>query len=162
MSVCVAMLFCALGDGLLLKQNKLAFAAGGMLAFATGHVFYILAMKSRFGFAAFGWQGAIACLCYLVYLFAAFMYLKKRVEIKVVLMGMPYLSFLCALSLCAFLSLRKGLDLTSALLFAGTLFFIVSDTVLCYEYSLDKHDGSVPVMSTYICAQILIALAFIL
>lgn len=157
------LLLAALGDLLLLWQWRKPFAIGGMVSFGLGHICYMLAMANHFGMAEAGfgrilWMAAL----YGAALGTVFTLAHKQLSFSMLLPGMLYMVLLCAMSVCALLCLLRAPMLSTALLYAGSLAFLASDTILLFEMCRKYYGGSFGVMWSYLCAQTLIVAAFIL
>lgn len=159
--VAMGLLFGCAGDALLLSEDGSPLFVLGMLAFALGHICYMAAMASHFGFALLTplRAGAMA-LGYALYLAAFFTRVRHYVSTKLLLGATGYMLFLCGTSACALLCLLRAPSVATALLFTGSLLFILSDTILSWTVCLRREDRTHAVMLTYIMAQALIAAAF--
>lgn len=161
--VLAGILFGFAGDLVLLfRPRKWAFPAG-ILAFATGHVFYILSFASRI---------AVAPPWYLFALLAAVTLACAATLMRYLWKGMP--KKLCPPSFLYMLVI--GTMTSSSILFAlygaspyrwlagiGGLLFALSDTTLSIDaFHHPVRYRNIIVMSTYIAAQALIISAFAL
>jgi len=146
------------GDILLLKSSDFRFFKMGLVSFLLGHIFYIIAM---YGFAnPFNITVLVisiaAAVCLGLFLFKLF---RPPVEMKI-----PVIAYEITILTMAVFALQLFLAQGSsfgALVLAGSLFFVVSDSNLAYNtFRKGPKHGFFIVMLTYITAQFLIILGF--
>lgn len=160
--LCGALLFCLIGDVLLMPKGTGWFVAGG-ISFFVGHVWFIFLFAGRIDFASV--PVAVLIPAWLVY-GAAAIAVSVRIEENVpVLMRVPmflYLFFNASTNMFALCALIESASVWSALAFAGTVFFFVSDcALLLYRFEPERarfYKTNFFVMLTYICAVFLITL----
>ena len=162
-SVFAAILFGFAGDVVLLfRPRRFAFPAG-ILAFAAGHVFYIISFAKRFAVAPpwflFAVFGVISLLCASLLISYLWKGLPKKLRAP---------SFVYMLIIGAMVSFSALFTLYAAsahrwFALVGGVLFAISDTTLSIDaFHHPVRYRNVIVMSTYIAAQTLIvsALAF--
>ncbi|MBN2656231.1 MAG: lysoplasmalogenase [Spirochaetales bacterium] len=150
-----------LGDIFLIKPEGKRFT-GGLVSFLTGHIFYIILLGQRLTEPGTSLISAdsIWLIPYLIFGIAIFLYLKK--DLGEMLVPVPlYMLCLIAMSYTALLYKNVSFSSNFLLPFTGSLFFLISDTLLAlstfkgeklYSYSL--------IISTYGAAQFLITMGF--
>lgn len=159
--VVAGLLLGCVGDAFLLCKNQSPLFALGMLAFGLGHICYMRAIALHFGFAACTpLRVILMAFGYALYLAAVYVRARRFVSTKLMAGAIGYMLFLCGTSACALLSLLRAPGLPTALLFAGSLLFILSDTILSWTVCVQQEDSNFAVMLTYILAQASIAAAF--
>ncbi len=163
-SLVVTALLCGfIGDVVLLfRPHRWAFPAG-IVAFAAGHVFYIVSFLQAmprfpgwYGFALFG-VFAVACAVALVW------FLWSGIPKRLRAPGFLYMLIIGSMASCAFLFALSGGPHLSWLAPFGAVLFIASDTTIALDaFRRPLRHRSIIVMSTYIAAQTLIvsSLAF--
>lgn len=150
-----------LGDTFLLGTTQKLFTCG-LLAFLAGHIFYILLYLGRTELSALPLTGillplaAYALLLYLV-LKGLFPSLKKEEKPGVAV----YMAAILAMNWAA---LQYALGGGSYLPFAGSILFVLSDTMLAFQQFKFRSTpfSRIAVMTTYLAAQTLITFGFIL
>ena len=161
--VIAAILFGFAGDLVLLfRPRKWAFPLG-ILAFAAGHVFYIVSFIRRI---------AVAPPWYVIALMAAVVIACSATLMRYIWKGMPgklcppsflYMMIIGTMTSCSILFSLYGVSAHRWLAAVGGLLFAISDTTLSIDaFHHPIRHRSIIVMSTYIAAQVLIvsALAF--
>ena len=145
-----------LGDLLLLAAAKKSFLfVVGSSFFAAGHVLYAiyflahLGAAPRFGLIAFG------ALLYALYIALLLRRLRKgEIGGKMQVLAASYLAVISFMSLCAFLFAVTNGSIWHWMVFAASLLFLFSDSVLAYDkYYKKLKFRYLIVMSTYILAQ---------
>ena len=157
--VLAALLCGCAGDALLLFPQDKRYLAAGMLAFAAGHVLYLVYLTPRAGQAALPvWLG-------IALVYGAGMALTYR-RIRPMASGpmlpgmLAYALLLCCLSAATFLLLLGG---GGWMPLAGSVLFLVSDTLLSTEiFTGETRRGNLAVMATYIGAQALLSVGMAL
>jgi len=133
----------------------------GLIFFLVAHILYSVLFLQYY---IPGESAIVLAPLYLIYLLYSII-LFGRYKLKgmiaagviVYILGISFMSFTCLLILIS----RP--QLPGILLFAGSLFFLVSDSVLGYCYFVRIHAQSHRiVMGSYICAQLLIITGCIL
>lgn len=159
--VVVGLLLGCAGDAFLLSKTRSPLFALGMLAFGLGHICYMRAISLHFGFASCTPLRVFAmALGYALYLAAVYVRARRYVSGKLMAGALGYMLFLCGTSACALLGLLRAPGFPAALLFTGSLLFILSDTILSWKVCVRQDDRNFAVMLTYILAQSCIAAAF--
>jgi uncharacterized membrane protein YhhN len=157
LSIILALVFGWLGDVLLIKINNLFCFRFGLASFLIGHIFYIIIM---FAYAQpfnnlFLIISVIAAVCYGIVIFKI---IQPTKEMKIPVIA--YETILLTMAIFALqLFLAQG-ALFGALVFAGSICFVASDSMLAYA-TFRKKNLSVLIMVTYIAAQTLITLGFV-
>lgn len=145
-----------LGDLLLLAAAKKSFFfVVGSSFFAAGHALYAVYFLShlgaapRFGLIAFG------ALLYALYIALLLRRLRKgEIGGKMQVLAASYLAVISFMSLCAFLFAVTNGSIWHWMVFAASLLFLFSDSVLAYDkYYKKLKFRYLIVMSTYILAQ---------
>lgn len=145
-----------LGDLLLLAAAKKSFFfVVGSSFFAAGHALYAvyflthLGAAPRFGLIAFG------ALLYALYIALLLRRLRKgEIGGKMQVLVASYLAVISFMSLCAFLFAVTNGSIWHWMVFAASLLFLFSDSVLAYDkYYKKLKFRYLIVMSTYILAQ---------
>jgi len=154
LTVVLALVFGWLGDVLLIKiSNPLRFKLG-LASFLTGHILYIVTMITYA--RPFNINiliiSIIAAACYGIIIFKV---IKPPQEMKI-----PVVIYEATLMTMAIFALQFFLahrELSGAFVFAGSVCFVASDTMLTL-LTFHKKPLFVHVMVTYIAAQLLISL----
>ena len=154
--IILALVFGWLGDVLLLKINNLLCFRLGLASFLLGHIFYIITM---FNYAQpfnilFLIINVLIAVCYGIFIFRM---VQPSPDMKIPVIA--YETILLTMAIFALqLFLSQGGKL-GAFVFAGSIFFVASDSMLALA-TFRKKALNVPVMFTYIAAQLLIVLGF--
>lgn len=162
----MGLLFGFLGDYLLMSSRK-QYSSLGAVAFAIGHIFYIKTfLELNSGHLFFRFSYIIVIALYIIY--AIFVYklvfktmIEKEKNIKII-GAVIYIVIIAAMSLTAYTAVAAGIR-GMKITYIGTIMFIISDT--CYLYRANINRGkyiNFIVMLTYILAQLLIVLGFII
>lgn len=150
-----------LGDTFLLGTG-ICFICG-LLSFLVGHVFYITAFLRPLDAAQIIPALFLLVLPYLLYGILAcrllFPSIPKPMKPAVIL----YMVALLGMSFSALLRCTAVSGLRFWLTFLGSLFFVVSDTILAFQVfrKTSGKNSSVVVMATYLLAQLMITTGFI-
>ncbi len=155
--VMLALFFGFLGDVFLIAPEKSWLFVSGLVAFAVGHVCYIAALLRRIHTLPQIWIILAAAVLYAVGIAGMLYTLWPRLPKNMFLPCLVYMGIISFMSMCA---LFFALDLRTPAAwaaFAGSLLFLVSDSVL----SVVTFKKRIPyryvvVMSTYILAQTLL------
>lgn len=155
-----ALVFGFLGDTLLLGSGR--FFPAGLLAFMLGHICYISLFISHTAWKSVPTWAFAAAVLYIAYGFWLMRRLLPGLG-KMKLPGFLYLGCILLMSLTALLRAAGDPGVQTALPFIGSLFFIVSDSLL----SLDAFTGNKKIrgpiiMITYLGAQALIMAGFMI
>ena len=161
--VITGILFGFAGDLVLLfRPRKWAFPAG-ILAFATGHVFYIISFARRITIAPPWYLFAILALVTLACAATLMRYIWKGMPKKLCPPSFLYMLIIGTMASSAVLFALYGTSPYHWLAGIGGLLFAVSDTTLSIDaFHHPIRNRNIIVMSTYIAAQVLIVSAFAL
>jgi uncharacterized membrane protein YhhN len=155
--IVLALVFGWLGDVLLIKISNLLRFRLGLASFLIGHIFYIIIM---FTYAQpfnvlYLIISVVVAICYGIFIFKI---IQPTKEMKIPVIA--YETILLTMTIFALqLFLAQG-GLFGVLVFAGSICFVASDSMLAYE-TFRKKKLSVFIMITYIVAQTLITLGFV-
>ena len=155
----LALLFSLLGDILLMFVNKSPnFFIGGLVSFLLAHLMYIFVfLKSRNKTAAF--FPIIVLL--LIYASGIFYFLKDGLG-EMLIPVIAYMIVILFMLAVAFLRKRSKTTNSYNLVFAGAVFFIVSDSLLALnKFYQPLPFSSISIMLTYALAQYLIVLGIL-
>ena len=156
LTIILALVFGWLGDIFLLKISNLLCFRLGLASFLLGHIFYIITM---FNYAQ-PFHILILIISFLVavcYGIVIFKFIQPTKEMKIPVIA--YETILLTMAIFALqLFLAQGRKF-GAFVFAGSIFFVASDSMLALA-TFRKKALNVPVMFTYIAAQLLIVLGF--
>ncbi|MBR3312371.1 MAG: lysoplasmalogenase [Solobacterium sp.] len=144
-----------MGDVILLEKNKKRIAAG-LAAFFMGHVMYICAVFRPVQFSLYM---AAGILIYSAYIFLVvrklFPYVGRKMRVPVSI----YILIISLMSFLAFVRASAYPSLPVCLIWAGSVFFVISDSILAFAFFRKKREHLV--METYLAAQLLIVLGFL-
>ena len=141
------LLFCLIGDVLLAMDDR--FFIWGLAAFLTGHLGYIAAFILRRGWEPLAILGTVA-------LWGAFVWIGWRMRARPGKHLLPVFFYIGVISLMFCYAQTQN----SVLLSLGTLFFVVSDTVLATgRFVRPVPLGSSLVLGFYYAGQMLIAVS---
>jgi uncharacterized membrane protein YhhN len=158
LTIVLALVFAWLGDVLLIKISNPVFFRFGLASFLIGHIFYIITMFSYaqpFNIIVLI-ISVIAAVCYGI---ISFKMVQPSSDMKI-----PVIAYETIILIMAIFALQLFLaqgGLFGAFVFAGSLCFVASDTMLALV-TFRKKPLYVYVMITYIAAQLLITLGFCL
>ncbi|QVK16751.1 lysoplasmalogenase [Mycoplasmatota bacterium] len=161
--IIIALVCGFLGDVFLLWASKQSFLLIGLLAFLTGHIFYILVfLNSTQYLNTVPYHFYIFLIPYLL----LGIYILKQLFPVIKLMKIPTTIYMSIIIIMSFTSLTRMFSvpfLSFLLTFIGSLCFLLSDTILAFDlFKQHKKYNDVYVMSTYILAQFLIILGLII
>ncbi len=159
--VIAALVFGWIGDVFLMLKGKSIFMLCGICSFALGHVFYIGAILSQSAHLHVLILIPVAlCAVWLSFVYKKLLpYAPKSLRKP----GFLYALLLSGTCLSALYLLLITQKLPFLIAFIGGLFFMLSDTVLTgQQYRKETKHGNYYVMLTYIIAQSLLILGFIL
>lgn len=145
-----------LGDLLLLAAAKKSFFfVVGSSFFAAGHVLYAIYFLTHLGAAPSFGLIAFGALLYALYIALLLRRLRKgEIGGKMQVLAASYLAVISFMSLCAFLFAVTNGSIWHWMVFAASLLFLFSDSVLAYDkYYKKLKFRYLIVMSTYILAQ---------
>jgi uncharacterized membrane protein YhhN len=159
----VALTFGFLGDVFLLREANKTFLLGGIKAFLMGHLFYIIAFIVKSNFL----KGVPLWFSILLLPYAGVgVIIAKRLFSSMKSMKLQagiYMVVILAMSFTSLLTVFTASTVSFLLSFAGSLFFIVSDTMLAFDiFKVHEQKNHVYIMVTYILAQLLITLSFLI
>lgn len=161
--IITALLLCFLGDVFLLKPDKKLCFMGGLVSFLAGHVFYVIVFLKSADYLRDvpGWFYAV-----LVLYAASGLVILNKLKPFLGQMKIPVLVYFLVIMTMSFTSLARVYSAGGPefwLPFAGSLFFMLSDSVLAFQvFKSESTAGGIAVMSTYILAQVLIVSGFII
>ena len=170
--VVLAALICGLlGDVLLIPEKDGRFFIPGALSFTLGHALYCLAIFRRTEGTTKEHllTAAVFIALYLIVVAYASFRLEKHVDDKKMRVLMPtYLGIVGAVNVFAWVNLASKINVgsgifASSLITLGSMLFLASDTILARSmFVKDVKRPNFPVMLTYIPAQLLLCLGFVL
>ena len=144
---------------LLFRPRKWAFPLG-ILAFATGHVFYILSFARRIAIAPPWYMFAILALITIVCAATLMRYIWKGMPKKLCPPSFLYMLIIGTMASSSILFALYGTSPYHYLAGIGGILFALSDTTLSIDaFHHPIHHRNIIVMSTYIAAQVLIVFA---
>jgi uncharacterized membrane protein YhhN len=154
--IIIALVFGWLGDIFLLKISNLLCFRLGLASFLLGHIFYIITMinyAQPFNILILIISVLVA-VCYGIFMFRM---VQPTPDMKIPVIAYEVILFTMAIfALQLFLSQGGKFG---AFVFVGSIFFVASDSMLALA-TFRKKALNVPVMFTYIAAQLLIVLGF--
>jgi len=158
--VVFALVFAWIGDVLLVRITNILWFKLGLASFLIGHIFYCIAMYryiAPFNITVLLMSAALAC-CFGVILFKI---VKPSRQMKIPVIAYEIVILIMAIfALQFFLSQYiAGGSLFGILVFAGSILFVASDTLLALR-TFRRIKMYFAVMLTYIPAQLLITLGF--
>lgn len=152
-----------LGDLFLLRPKKEAFLLGGIGSFLIGHIFYIMAFINNSALKRD--EDVWFYCCLLLYIWAGALIFKKLFP-RIKSMKLPAMIYMLVVFMMSFMSLSRITIvplLSFLLVYLGSVLFIVSDIILAYDmFSQCRENDAHYVMSTYILAQFLITIGFLM
>ena len=165
--VILAMVFGWIGDILLIKKSKRTIFKLGILSFLIGHLCYIVTFLALLGFFSI-YQGMVNFPAFVIYapvliIGGIFVYglIKPFKEMKPIVI--MYMVIIMSMSLWGFEVFFFYPGLAGALIFLGSLLFLISDTLLAYyAFRKIKMFPEIMIMVSYIMAQTEIILGLLL
>ena len=158
----LALLMGCAGDTFLLDAHRPALFPLGLASFAVGHVLYMIQMLSILAAPAW-WAIALIAAVYLAGTAVIIKTLLPHIPKNLLGAGIFYFLLLCALSVIALSGMLSGFSAGAAVLFAGTLMFLLSDSILAFEvFRGETKNSNIKIMVPYILAQALLAAGFLL
>jgi len=153
--VVLAMLFAWIGDILLVRITNIIWFKLGLASFLVGHICYCVAM---FGFIDFNFIVlAISIVIAAVFCIVAYRVVRPSKQMKIPVIA--YEIIITTMAVFAFQFFLSVGSAVGALIFAGSLCFVASDTMLALK-TFRRAKIYFAVMVTYIAAQFLIAYGF--
>jgi uncharacterized membrane protein YhhN len=155
--IILALVFGWLGDVFLLKISNLLCFRLGLASFLLGHIFYIITMftySQLLNHVIVLIISVLAAVCYGIVIFR-FIQPTKEMKIPVI----AYETILLTMAVFALQFFLAHWSKFGAFVFAGSIFFVASDSMLALA-TFRKKALNVPVMFTYIAAQLLSVLGF--
>lgn len=156
----IALLCGFLGDTFLLGTTQKLFTCG-LLAFLAGHIFYILLFLDRTELSTLPLLGFILPL--VVYVLLFWLVIKKLYPSLKKEDKPGATVYMIAILLMNYAALQFGLAGNSYLPFVGSIFFVLSDTMLAFQHFKFRSTpfSRIAIMSTYLVAQMLITFGFV-
>jgi len=154
--IILALVFGWLGDVFLLKISNLLCFRLGLASFLLGHIFYIVTMFTNaqpFHIIVL----IISVLVAVCYGIVIFKFIQPTKEMKIPVIA--YETILLTMAIFALQFFLAHWSKLGAFVFVGSIFFVASDSMLALV-TFRKKVLNVPVMFTYIAAQLLIVLGF--
>lgn len=154
----VALLFSWLGDIFLIFKGHLLFALGG-IAFGLSHIFFLVSYYPYINLDSYGIIILIiAVLFYSLYVYLYFKDLKPYIPNPLFIPMVAYLFSNVANNVFALAMLVSKPSLVTFIVYAGTLLFFISDSILFHvRFKVeDSNQNHFVVMATYILAEFLI------
>jgi uncharacterized membrane protein YhhN len=154
--IVLALVFGCFGDILLIKISNLTRFRLGLASFLIGHIFYIITMSAflrPFNIVVLI-ISVIAAVCYGIF---SFRIIQPSKDMKIPVIA--YDAIILIMVVCALQLFLSQRSLFGVLVFAGSICFLASDTMLAL-LTFRKKPVYVYVMITYIAAQFLITLGF--
>jgi uncharacterized membrane protein YhhN len=151
-----ALVFGWIGDILLVKISNLMRFRLGLASFLIGHIFYIITMSAYtmpLNIIALV-ISVIAAACYGIF---SFKIIQPSKDMKIPVIA--YDTIILIMVVCALQLFLSQRSLFGVLVFAGSVCFLASDTMLAL-LTFRKKPIYIYVMITYIAAQLLITLGF--
>lgn len=162
--IVTGLFFGFLGDvSLLGESKKFIFFILGLLAFLIGHLFYTWAfLQSIQYFGVVPIWFIIILIPYSLYAYAILRILRPNLQ-KLLIPVVIYMGVILIMSFTGSCRIWNGFTLEFILPFIGSLFFIVSDSVLAYnKFNVPEKNYETLIMFTYILAQVFIVGGFLL
>jgi uncharacterized membrane protein YhhN len=161
-SLVIALVFSFFGDSFLLFSEKKIYFQLGLFSFLISHILYIYTFADGLSLGALpSIRNLLFTIPYLIYIWIFFKKLKPYLAhylipvilYTIVIVGMSYINLL------RFLTTRS---FYSWLPFIGSLFFIISDSLLAIRnFKYGQKKGWITVMLSYVLGQLFIILGFI-
>lgn len=152
-----------LGDVFIMLKNKLKFFILGLFSFLVGHIMYILAFIQSTSF--YSKVPAWYILIIIPYLILGILVMKKILP-QVGKLKIPVIIYMLVLIFMSFSSFSRLWDFNGLALWLpiiGSLLFVISDTILAFNaFDYKIKNSGFKIMSTYIFAQFIIVLGFLL
>lgn len=155
--IALALLFGCVGDFFLLHEERKNNLYAGIGCFAAGHILYLAFLVPRIRLPAW-WIAALLFAVYAAGFVWSCLRIKPHAQKEMFFGSGFYALLLCTMSACAALYALSGHTVLPLL---GSLLFLVSDSILSGEILIkETRYGTLAVMSTYIAAQLLLAVGF--
>ena len=160
--VILALVFGFFGDVFLIVPEKSWLFVSGLIAFAVGHACYIAALLQRVHTLPAPWVMVVATAVLILGMIGMMKRLWPRLPKNMFLPCLAYMGIISAMSLCALIYALQANTPGGWFAFAGSLLFIISDSVLSYVTFVRRIPYRYAVvMSTYILAQTLLMVSFL-
>lgn len=162
--VAMALLFGAIGDVFLLFPDKPNFFMIGGASFGVGHILYIVAFFLYAGAMKLPIYGNILILIFFIpAAVIGIMRLKPVVPKKLNASVLFYMLILCMMVTVATMSFFVEPSARRLLFPLGAILFLLSDAILAHLVFVRENKGSnFSVMATYLAAQTMITIGFVL
>lgn len=158
--VVAGMLMGCAGDTCLINHHHPVGFPLGIVSFSVGHVFYLVQMLPLISIPAW-WIIVLIVAVYGVGSVITFKQLSPLLPQRYWALCLFYMLLLSGFSAIAAAAMFTGFHIGAITVFAGTLSFLLSDTILSFEiFQGDTKWGNINVMTSYIAAQILLAAGF--
>jgi uncharacterized membrane protein YhhN len=155
--IIMALIFAWIGDVLLIRITNILWFKLGLASFLIGHIFYIIAMHGttlEYNIPVLAVSIIIAvCFC-----IVAYKVVRPGKQMRIPVIAYEIIIMTMAVSAAQFFLSHESIS--GILVFAGSISFVVSDTLLALR-TFRKVRIYFGVMVTYIAAQFLIILGFI-
>ncbi|MHA1680698.1 MAG: lysoplasmalogenase [Promethearchaeota archaeon] len=156
----IGLIFGFLGDVFLLDKDDNRNFILGLASFLVGHIVYIILFAITSDYSLL----TPAFLLFIIPYLIIAIFLSKILKIVPAKMKGPVMVYMVVISLMSFLALMRMPSASTASfwwVFAGSISFMVSDSVLAIAVFADKDARwHVVVMSTYVFAQLFITIGF--
>lgn len=161
-SILAALAFGFLGDVFLLQDVNQRRILAGIASFLTGHIFYISTFVGDYYNTL---DIPVWSLLFLLPYIGGALLLLKKLFSSIQFIKLPVIVYMSVILLMSFSSILRvwTVSLLSFLLtFAGSLSFILSDSLLAFDlFTVRLKKSDTAVMTTYILAQLLIVLGLL-
>lgn len=161
-SILAALAFGFLGDVLLLQDVNQRRILAGIASFLIGHIFYISTFVGNYYNTL---DIPVWSLLFLLPYIGGALLLLKKLFSSIQFIKLPVIVYMSVILLMSFSSILRvwTVSLLSFLLtFAGSLSFILSDSLLAFDlFTVRLKKSDTAVMTTYILAQLLIVLGLL-
>ena len=159
--ILVALLFSCIGDTLLLFPDKGKFFKLGISAFGVCHLMYIIFFLTHIAGATPLWLIIAAIVLYAAAIGLMLYALSPRLPQDMLFPYAAYIVIIALMSLSA-LMYASAEGAASKLVFAGSIFFLISDSFLSFTtFKKSFRAATLTVMATYILAQSLIVFGIV-
>jgi len=159
--VVLALVFAWIGDVLLVRITNILWFKLGLASFLVGHIFYCIAMS---GFIRpLNIPVLVVSIVFAaVFCIVAYKVVRPSKQMRIPVIAYEAIIMIMAIFACQlFIAQMSAAKYFGALVFAGSICFVVSDTLLALR-TFRRARIYFGVMITYIAAQLLIALGFCL
>ena len=153
--LCAALVFGWIGDLWLMKDGKWPFVLG-LTSFMIGHFCYIYVFTRDLLVYSIRPVYYLSLIPYLVYIALSMKHIVPHAGRK---MKYPVMAYMVVLLVMSWTALLRCLSAGGFLVWAGSVLFLISDTLIACRTFLKKGDKGI--MLTYVLAQFLIISGFI-